>query len=152
LQPVLKRPEVFIAPSLGLTALASVLFTRLTAGLFSKIVPKEESFALNRQQLVGLTGRTIFSVDHDSGAAHVRDQYSTLHQVACRTISGGEVPRGREVLLVKYVAERDYYLIEEMPEDYVPRLNQTKSPAQPSRSPSSQTPTESPPEEQKHTG
>lgn len=125
LQPLLKRPEVFIAPSLALTALTSMLFTRLTAGLVGKIVPKEETSALSRQQLVGLTGQTIFSVDHDSGAAHVRDQFGTLHQVACRTISG-EIPRGREVLLVKYVAERDYYLVEEMPEDYVPRLNEMK--------------------------
>ncbi|MCS6862520.1 MAG: YqiJ family protein [Abditibacteriales bacterium] len=152
LQPILKRPEAFIVPSVGLTLLTSALFTRLTTGLVGKIIPKEESFALTRQQLVGLTGRTIFSVDHDSGAAHVRDQFGTLHQVACRTIGGGEIPRGREVLLVKYVAERDYYLVEQMPEDYVPRLNQTKTPAPPSRPPQSATETQPQRGEQRSAG
>ncbi len=129
LEPRLGSPAAFLPWSVLVAGLVAVGLTRSLTGLLSRVMPKEESAALRREDLEGLVGQVVFSVDADSGAVRVRDRFGHSHQVACR--SHGEVAaRGAEVVLVEYVAARDYFLVEPLPAEWPerPRLAE-ESPA-----------------------
>ena len=125
LEPLLREPLIFIWPSMLLALVSSVAVTRGTAGLFGKYLPKVETSALGRRDLEGLTGHLIFATDERSGAAHLQDRFGTLHQIACRT-TGGELPRGTEVVVLEYVPERDSYLVEPVPGEFADQENSTR--------------------------
>ena len=113
----LGSPRAFILPSLVITAVGSVLITRGLSTLLGKLIPKDDSADVHRIDLEGCGAQCLYSIDHDSGAAIVKDRYGHRHQVACRT-AGEEIPRGAEVLLLEYVPERDYYVVEEVPDEW----------------------------------
>ncbi|NUQ00766.1 MAG: DUF1449 family protein [Armatimonadetes bacterium] len=117
LEPWLGSPVLFFGPSLLLSGLTSLLLTRGLARLMGRYLPKVESSALGMEQLEGATARTIFAVDERGGAAHLRDRYGTLHQVACRSL-GGDIAKGREVVLIEYRLQGDFFLVEPVPDEF----------------------------------
>ncbi len=125
LEPVLRQPGLFLGPSMLLALVTSVMVTRGTAGLFGKYLPKVETSALGRADMEGLTGRLIFGTDQRSGAAHLRDRYGTLHQIACRTAQG-DLPRGTEIVVLEYMPEGDWYLVEPVPGEFADEAVSTR--------------------------
>ncbi|MBI5831619.1 MAG: DUF1449 family protein [Armatimonadetes bacterium] len=113
------EPRVFIVPSLLVTGVASIALTRGLSTLLGKLIPKDDSADVRRVDLEGSTAQCLYSIDGDSGVAIVRDKYGHRHQVACRSTEG-EIARGAEVILLEYVAQRDYYLVQEAPDEWRP--------------------------------
>jgi hypothetical protein len=102
-----------LLPAALVTLVVTALLMRLTARFMARVTPRGATAAVGRRGLLGAVGEAVFEIDHDSGAAHVRDAFGTMHQVACRT-ERGVIPRGKQVLLLDYVEDKDYFIVQEV--------------------------------------
>lgn len=113
LEPSLKRPEAFVVPSLLAAAVTSLLFGRLLSGIAVRLMPKHESYAIGRGDLVGLTGKVVFPVSGELGRVHLRDRFGTLHSTSARVRAGGpELAKGTEVIVASIEADGRYVIVE----------------------------------------
>lgn len=100
-----------------LTFAAALVGAILIGGRISsavgKIVPKTETYCPGSNDLVGLFGTVIMTVDQRFGQVHVRDSYGNLHKVLCEATDGETIPKGRQVVLVSYDQEKRRYLVAE---------------------------------------
>ncbi|MGI5816563.1 MAG: hypothetical protein ACOX9R_00525 [Armatimonadota bacterium] len=102
-------PSVYFWPSLGLATIASLGLTGTVARTLSRLMPTRESYAVTEEELVGQVGVSVYGIsDGGRGPINVKDTGGTLHQVRGRTIDGA-IPKGHEVLLVRYHREEDCY-------------------------------------------
>lgn len=102
-------PNVYFWPSLGLALLASFGLTGSLARGINRIMPTRETYAVTEEELVGQVGVSVYGIrDDHRGPVNVKDTGGTLHQVMGRTMDG-TIPRGTEVLLVRYHRKEDYY-------------------------------------------
>ncbi|MFW5868439.1 MAG: hypothetical protein ACOCX2_11520, partial [Armatimonadota bacterium] len=75
----------------------------------NRLMPTKETYAVTEEELVGQVGVSVYGIRDDGrGPVNVRDSGGTLHQVMGRSIDGA-VPRGAEILLVRYHRKGDYY-------------------------------------------
>lgn len=82
----------------------ALLFTRATGGLIAKIIPKEVSFAVSRQDFIGQVA--IINIGTATlelpAEAKLKDAYGNLHYVRVRPETEDEsYPPGTEILLLK---------------------------------------------------
>ncbi|GMV98433.1 MAG: DUF1449 family protein [Phycisphaerae bacterium] len=104
--------RVFFPLSLLFSLAAGFVVLRLTAMLMARYLPTLSTSAIPRQQLVGLTARTTLPVNERFGQASLHDKFGTLHVVGCKVRpGGGTIEKGAEVVLIKYLPDRDVYIV-----------------------------------------
>ncbi len=87
----------------------------LLGAAFRKFLPPSER-AIGNRDLLGKSGKVIFTVSNTEGTIQARDKSGTLHQLPARVRDGqGEITSGREVLLVGYDSEHGCFIVEESP-------------------------------------
>ncbi len=91
---------------------AGLASMRLVSGILARIMPTRGVSGTAPHQLVGLRGIVGLPVTETAGRAQVTDRTGTRHQIRCRVAPGiPSVPKGRSVVVVKYVAkDRLYYV------------------------------------------
>ncbi len=109
-------PWIYVWISLAAALFGMVFLTGKTARLVGRWMPSTETYAANRNDLVGCTGTLALEATTTWGLAQVRDPGGNLQQVTCRTYEGS-LPKGSEVLVVDYHAESDTFLITANPSD-----------------------------------
>lgn len=88
-------------PSLTAALIGGLLGARFSAEIIGRLLPQEESSAVSRDSLYGLSGRVVFPVDESNGRVHIYDEHNTLHDERCRVSAGHSlIPKGRTVLVV----------------------------------------------------
>ena len=108
---LLPAPELVIWPSLLLAGAAAVILTRSLALGLARLIPRAETYAVTRQDLLGREGVARYEIGTAFGAANVADRYGRLHQVPCRVRPGAPpIPAGQPVLLAEYDPRADVYL------------------------------------------
>ena len=103
----LKGPVVCV-----LAGLFAFLVARTVARLIGRYVPSVESYATEKTDVLGATGVAETAIDARFGVALVTDGSGSLLQLKCRA-HAGPVRKGREVLIVDYDEESDFYVVEE---------------------------------------
>ena len=102
-------PALYVWPSLALALFASFGLTGKVARGLNRIMPTKETYAVTEEELVGQVGVSVYGIrDGHCGPINVKDTGGTLHQEMGRSIDG-PVPKGTEVLLVRYHRREDYY-------------------------------------------
>jgi hypothetical protein len=105
-----------VAPSLGVALAGGLLGTRMSAEIFSHLLPQEETFVVSRNSLFGLTGRIAFAASDSAGRIHIYDEHGTLHDEMCRVASGHPpIEKGRNALVVDMDLQ-GHLIVEEVPE------------------------------------
>ena len=102
-------PNLYFWPSLALALFASFGLTGSVARGLNRLMPTKETYAVTEEELVGQVGVSVYGIRNGHrGPINVKDTGGTLHQEMGRSIDG-PVPKGTEVLLVRYHREEDYY-------------------------------------------
>jgi membrane protein implicated in regulation of membrane protease activity len=113
LRPVLGAPARFIVPSLAVAALGSLLTAKLFAEFAARVMPKDETYAIKRDALLGLTGSVVYPVSETAGRVHVRDRHRTLHQAAARVVPGQPtIPKGTPIIVATLDPDHRYLIVE----------------------------------------
>ncbi len=98
-----KYPNAYIWPSMGITFLVSFVITRMMAAIVARTLPTEETFGISRNELVGSTGKAVFTISAIGGTVDIYDKYGTVHREQARTSDeDGNVIPGTEVLILDY--------------------------------------------------
>jgi membrane protein implicated in regulation of membrane protease activity len=106
-------PALFVGPALAAAAAGSLATAKLFGELSVRLLPKDESYAIGREGLLGLTGKVVYPVTETGGRVHLFDQYRTLHVKPAR-VRPGEPPieNGTEVIVASLDLERDTLIVE----------------------------------------
>jgi len=99
--------------SAPVTLVLSVLATRTFAGAFGRVFKGFETSAVRRHQIVGRTGRVVYTVSHDAGTVTVRDEHGTLHRVRART-EHQRLESGREIIILGYDPKTQVYQVDDV--------------------------------------
>lgn len=100
LRPVLRSPALFVPSAVLFAGVTSLVTTGLLARLAARAMPQPESTALARADLVGLTGKVVYTVSDSVGRVHIFDQHRTLHSESARVAPGlPSIERGTEVIV-----------------------------------------------------
>jgi membrane protein implicated in regulation of membrane protease activity len=98
-----KYPLVYIWPSMGITFAISFLVTRAMAAIVARTLPTEETFGVSRRELIGLTGKAVFTISAKGGTVDIKDKYGTVHREQAKTgEENSNVISGTEVLVLDY--------------------------------------------------
>jgi hypothetical protein len=103
----LKGPMVCV-----LAGVFALLVARTVARLIGRYVPSVESYATEKTDVLGATGVAETAIDARFGVTLVTDGSGSLLQLKCRA-HAGPIRKGREVLIVDYDEESDFYIVEE---------------------------------------
>jgi hypothetical protein len=95
----------------GLTALASVVGTRLVAEGLASILPGEESYHTPKDQLIGEVGEVLYEVTPTAGTVRLRDPSGNLVDLDCRAYGEDRFPAGSRVVLQEYASNSDSFLV-----------------------------------------
>src|SRR5436309_431542 len=100
---------IFLLP--GAFAMLMLLLSGL-GGLAARFMPEEQSFAIPREGLLGLTGKVVFRVSEESGRVHVFDQYRTLHVTPARIPPGADpIDKGTDVIIASMDPDRRFVVV-----------------------------------------
>ncbi|PSJ57102.1 OB-fold-containig protein [Pseudaminobacter soli (ex Li et al. 2025)] len=83
---------------------ASVLVTQYVGGWIARVLPQDESYAVNHEQLIGRRGVVTLGPldDGPPGSVRVRDEHGELHTIRARPAdAGGRIDKGAEVVVVE---------------------------------------------------
>ncbi len=113
-------PAAFIGPALGMAAAGGLLGAKAIGGLGSRLMPTEESFALDSEGLIGGLGTVVFPVTATTGRIHVFDASGSLHDESARLLPDPDdgvtrLERGETVLLVDYDEAAGCYRVQRSP-------------------------------------
>jgi len=115
LEPVMKSPDRFIAPAMVAALIMALVLTKLIGELAARFMPKDETYGVTRDALVGLTGTVVYPVSDTMGRVHVFDEHRTLHVETARLRTGnGPIPRGKEVLVVGISSGEGHLLVDDV--------------------------------------
>ena len=107
---------IFVPAALIAACGGALISARLTAAIGARLLPRSESFVIDRVDLCGLTGRVSYPISISHGRIQVYDVYGTLHDPQARIAKeGDDIARGDQVLVVDYDAARDVFIVEKMP-------------------------------------
>jgi hypothetical protein len=94
---------------------AAVAVTKITGGWIAHILPQDETYAVNRDHLVGRRGVVTLGPldDGPPGTIRVRDEYGELHTMrACPADAGMSIEKGVEIVVVaRAEGEANVYLV-----------------------------------------
>lgn len=105
-----------LAPVLAIAGASGIIGARIAAEIIARALPQEETLAISRESLYGLTGKVAYPVSETSGRVMLYDDHGSLHDETCRVTPGSTaIERGRTVM----VMDRDpkgYLIVEEIVE------------------------------------
>jgi membrane protein implicated in regulation of membrane protease activity len=102
-----------LGPSLGAAAVGSLMMAKLFGELAARLMPSDESTAISREGLLGLTGKVVFPVSESRGRIHVYDAFRTLHVEPSRVRPGEPaIASGTEVIIASIDPEQGYLIVE----------------------------------------
>src|SRR5262249_44678697 len=111
LEPILRFPALFVPPSLLIAFTGALLSAKLFGELAARLMPKDESYAITREGLLGLTGKVVYPVTETEGRVHVFDPFRTLHVLSARTPVGAEpIAKGTDVIIASMDADHRYVI------------------------------------------
>ena len=88
-------------PSLLAALVGGLVGARIAAEIFGRMMPEDESLAVSRDGLYGLTSKVAYPVSETGGRIHIYDTYGTLHDETCRVAAGyPTIERGRRVIVL----------------------------------------------------
>lgn len=104
----------FLAPtfavvSVVLAFVAMVFGTGFVAKTVSRFMPQTETYAIEPDHLIGLTGRVHVTVSETFGQVLVRDHQGSLHTLNARAYKGTVHPVGKRVFVVEH-KDRVFYV------------------------------------------
>lgn len=106
-------PALFVLPALATAIFGAAATAKLTSEAGARLLPTENSTALDTVELCGLTGTVAFPVDEARGRVHVYDAFGTLHDVqAVVAVGQPPVARGQKVLVMDFDAARGLLIVE----------------------------------------
>lgn len=112
LEGIMKFPLIYIWPSLGITFITSLFFTRIMTAVVARIMPQTETYGISRLELVGSFGHTIYPVSEKAGTVDIKDTYGTVHRVQAKTESSDEtISSGQEVLIIDFDEEDKRFIV-----------------------------------------
>lgn len=101
LRPRFLSPASFAPIAVAIALASALLFARLLSRVYRWVMPRGESTAVSRHNLIGFTGTAIFPVTASSGQIYIHDQYGTLHQAPARVQPDEPmIPRGAPVTVL----------------------------------------------------
>ncbi len=112
LEPLLKLPMLY-----GWISFIGAMFVALTltgriARLIGKYMPSTETYSVVKEEFLGVSGTLAVSTDTKYGLVQIQHG-NGLHQLPC-FLPEGELPAGREVLIIEFDGERNAYRVEAM--------------------------------------
>lgn len=100
---------------------ASIAVTKITGGWIAYLLPRDESYAVNRDGLVGRRGVVTLGPldDGPPGNVLVRDQHGELHTLRARPADAGRrIEKGAEIVVVEAASgQANVYLVMPFQED-----------------------------------
>ena len=107
---------IAMAPSLGAALAGGAIGARFASELISRLMPPEETLAVSRDGLFGMTGKIAFPVSVTAGRIHIYDSFGTLHDEGCR-VAGGHPPigKGRNAMVIDIDLQGNL-IVEEVPD------------------------------------
>jgi hypothetical protein len=103
------RHPLPLAAAVPLALLAALPFVRLSAGAVARVMPKDETYAIEISSLVGRVGTVaVGPLDQGlPGRVRVKDEHANLHTVAAVAAADSPpLPQGTAVLLVDRIGGR----------------------------------------------
>lgn len=98
--------------SLPLAALGSLLISSGLSRVFARVLPKSETYARRRHELLGSVGEALYNIDRKFGMASIRDERGNLFQIGCRSEKANEaIPKGSHVKLIGYNAKEQLFYV-----------------------------------------
>jgi Protein of unknown function (DUF1449) len=98
--------------SLPLAAIGSLLVSSGLSRIFARILPKSETYARRRHELLGSVGEALFDIDRRFGMASIRDDRGNLFQIGCRSEGANEaIRKGSHVKLTGYNAKEQLFYV-----------------------------------------
>lgn len=126
--PVMRLPELYIWPSLGIAAFASVFGTRMLARGISRIMPSTETYVVSSKQLIGKCATARYLIGPDSGSAMLKDDQGDLQEVPCRIRSSeAPIPSGDRVVLMEFDPKTNVFFVRPDPLEKQRLLEKTAS-------------------------
>ena len=108
-------PNVYFLPSFVVAIVASFSLTGTIARGLHRIMPTSETYAIKPTDLVGRVGTAVYDLKpNDKGVVAVKDEGGTLQRIAAQPIEG-DIAKDKEVIIVRYHSEGDYYDVSESP-------------------------------------
>jgi len=105
-----------VLPALGIALLVGLGGARISAEILARLMPKDETAIVSRNELFGLTGVVVYPVTADGGRVHIYDAYRTLHDETCRVAPEcPAIPKGHHALVIDLDAS-GHLIVEEAPE------------------------------------
>jgi hypothetical protein len=90
-----------LIPSLSMACLGGIIGARAGSELAFRLMPREETTAISRTALFGLTGTVVFPASETAGRIHIYDDHGTLHDESCRVAPDGPpIPKGCRAIVV----------------------------------------------------
>jgi membrane protein implicated in regulation of membrane protease activity len=107
----------FVLPAAGMAAAGGVLGAKLIGEIGSRLMPSEESFAVGKEDLLGLIGTVVYPVSGGMGRIHIYDAYGTLHDESARLLPDQteDIGKGESVIVVDYDEASHCFLVESSP-------------------------------------
>jgi membrane protein implicated in regulation of membrane protease activity len=106
-------PVLVVGPALAAAAAGSVAAAKLFGELSARLMPKDESYAIGREGLLGLTGKVVYPITETGGRVHLFDQYRTLHVKPARVRPGqAPIEKGTEVIVASMDPEQGSLIVE----------------------------------------
>lgn len=113
LRPILHLPVLFVGPAMLIAAVGALVCAKLFGELAARVMPKDESFAISTEGLLGLTGTVVYPTCETEGRVHVFDEFRTLHVKPARVAAGcPALPKGMEVIVASMDPERGTLIVE----------------------------------------
>ena len=108
-------PTLLVPVSIGGAFVVMVFGTRLISTAVARLMPSTETYTLDRETLVGRTGKATIGITPSFGQASIPDASGTLRTITCKSLEGNTLPIGSEILVVDYDADEEVYSVDQSP-------------------------------------
>ncbi|RME07030.1 MAG: DUF1449 family protein [Deltaproteobacteria bacterium] len=114
-------PAVFFPLSLLGAAAGGGLLTGMSSRTIARLLPKEESYAVGVEALVGEIGHVVALLSPQEGYVQIRDRFGNLHEMRCKRLDGKPLSKEGSVIVARvdpqerlcFVLENELDAIEE---------------------------------------
>ncbi|RME51169.1 MAG: DUF1449 family protein [Deltaproteobacteria bacterium] len=114
-------PAAFFPLSLLGAAAGGGLLTGISSRTIARFLPKEESYAVGVEALVGEIGHVVALLSPQEGYLQVRDRFGNLHEMRCKRLDGKPLSKEGSVIVARvdpqerlcFVMENELDAIEE---------------------------------------